>query len=287
MALPNRGILAWDFTRSVNPHESVVGPRVSVNPLTNAKFGRSGLLLSGYGNRARINMRDLAALIPSVDVPANRFPYTMLVSSRCKSDLYGATSIRVPRAFTSDGLVLGLSMHYDTETTNAKMQTNLSVSWASAGYGPRNVWNQWILNMNTTDGVNGGGINYAYARGDIINSEDAAGPWTDARAGYFIFGGGATGIGTVEVRAFAIIRGKPTLAQARAFHKDPMGMLFGPSVGYSRVRTSNLRAPMPVLYNPPSLALSGTAAASIAEGDVVTGGKTIVLTLTGDTWISA
>ena len=36
-----------------------------------------------------------------------------------------------------------------------------------------------------------------------------------------------------------------------------------------------------------SAALTGTATASIDESDVVTGGKTIILTLTGDTWAAA
>ncbi len=36
-----------------------------------------------------------------------------------------------------------------------------------------------------------------------------------------------------------------------------------------------------------STALTGTATASIVEADVVTGGKTIILTLTGDTWVAA
>ena len=35
-----------------------------------------------------------------------------------------------------------------------------------------------------------------------------------------------------------------------------------------------------------SVALSGTATNSITETDIVTGGKTVILTLTGDTWIS-
>lgn len=34
-------------------------------------------------------------------------------------------------------------------------------------------------------------------------------------------------------------------------------------------------------------ALTGTAAASINEGDIVAGGKTIILTLTGDTWVAS
>lgn len=34
-------------------------------------------------------------------------------------------------------------------------------------------------------------------------------------------------------------------------------------------------------------AVTGTATASITEADIVTGGKTIILTLTGDTWIAA
>lgn len=36
-----------------------------------------------------------------------------------------------------------------------------------------------------------------------------------------------------------------------------------------------------------SAALTGTATASITETDIVTGGKTIILTLTGDTWVAA
>src|SRR3989337_4566204 len=34
-------------------------------------------------------------------------------------------------------------------------------------------------------------------------------------------------------------------------------------------------------------AITGTATANINEGDVVAGGKTIIITLTGDTWIAA
>lgn len=36
-----------------------------------------------------------------------------------------------------------------------------------------------------------------------------------------------------------------------------------------------------------SAALTGTATASITEADIVTGGKTTIITLTGDTWIAA
>jgi hypothetical protein len=36
-----------------------------------------------------------------------------------------------------------------------------------------------------------------------------------------------------------------------------------------------------------SAVITGTATASITESDVVTGGKTIIITLTGDTWVSA
>ena len=35
-----------------------------------------------------------------------------------------------------------------------------------------------------------------------------------------------------------------------------------------------------------SAAVTGTATASITEADIVTGGKTIIITLTGDTWIA-
>lgn len=41
------------------------------------------------------------------------------------------------------------------------------------------------------------------------------------------------------------------------------------------------------VVNAPTAALSGTITANIIESDVVTGGKTIILTLTGDTWIAA
>ena len=40
-------------------------------------------------------------------------------------------------------------------------------------------------------------------------------------------------------------------------------------------------------YGLTSAALTGTATASITEADIVTGGKTIILTLTGDTWVTA
>jgi hypothetical protein len=36
-----------------------------------------------------------------------------------------------------------------------------------------------------------------------------------------------------------------------------------------------------------SAVLTGTATASITEADIVTGGKTIIITLTGDTWVAA
>jgi len=35
-----------------------------------------------------------------------------------------------------------------------------------------------------------------------------------------------------------------------------------------------------------SAAITGTATESITEADIVTGGKTIIITLTGDTWIA-
>lgn len=37
----------------------------------------------------------------------------------------------------------------------------------------------------------------------------------------------------------------------------------------------------------PTAALTGTATSSITEADIVTGGKTVILTVTGDTWIAA
>lgn len=37
---------------------------------------------------------------------------------------------------------------------------------------------------------------------------------------------------------------------------------------------------------PPAAAITGTVTASITEADIVTGGKTIIITLTGDTWVN-
>lgn len=53
-----------------------------------------------------------------------------------------------------------------------------------------------------------------------------------------------------------------------------------------------LRSPFvknPLAIPPPSVsvALTGTVTESITETDIVTGGKTIILTLTGDTWLAA
>jgi len=41
-----------------------------------------------------------------------------------------------------------------------------------------------------------------------------------------------------------------------------------------------------VTYTLPSAAVTGTATASITEADIVTGAKTIIVTLTGDTFIA-
>jgi len=46
-------------------------------------------------------------------------------------------------------------------------------------------------------------------------------------------------------------------------------------------------APISSLISSLSAALTGTVTASITETDIVGGGKTIILTLTGDTWIAA
>ena len=48
--------------------------------------------------------------------------------------------------------------------------------------------------------------------------------------------------------------------------------------------------PIPALTQPftvPNCALTGTVTATIDESDIVTGGKTIILTLTGETWKAA
>ena len=38
---------------------------------------------------------------------------------------------------------------------------------------------------------------------------------------------------------------------------------------------------------PPAAVVTGTITASVTEADIVTGGKTIIITLTGDTWVSS
>ena len=44
---------------------------------------------------------------------------------------------------------------------------------------------------------------------------------------------------------------------------------------------------MPTVASGTTAALTGTATGSIAESDIVTGGKTIILTLTDDTWVAS
>ena len=55
-----------------------------------------------------------------------------------------------------------------------------------------------------------------------------------------------------------------------------------------RRRTRFVRNRWTVASRPPTTAaITGTATATIAEADVVTGGKTIIITLTNDTWVAA
>ena len=54
------------------------------------------------------------------------------------------------------------------------------------------------------------------------------------------------------------------------------------------VRPQSAQRAIATLSRPPTTAaITGTATASIAETDVVTGGKTIIITLTNDTWVAA
>lgn len=59
-------------------------------------------------------------------------------------------------------------------------------------------------------------------------------------------------------------------------------------MSFLQLRSPRIQNP---LANPPvtsvSVALSGTVSPSITEADVVAGGKTIILTVTNDTWIVA
>lgn len=54
-----------------------------------------------------------------------------------------------------------------------------------------------------------------------------------------------------------------------------------------RLRALRAKARIRTLSSGKSAAITGTATASIIESDVVTGGKTIIITLTGDTWVAA
>lgn len=49
----------------------------------------------------------------------------------------------------------------------------------------------------------------------------------------------------------------------------------------------NICAVVVAPYVPPTAALTGTVTATIKESDIVAGGKTIILTLTNDTWVTA
>lgn len=55
------------------------------------------------------------------------------------------------------------------------------------------------------------------------------------------------------------------------------------STGYSTIPYSGGYQSTPTV----SAAISGTITASVNESDIVTGGKTLIITLTGDTWIAA
>ncbi len=61
-------------------------------------------------------------------------------------------------------------------------------------------------------------------------------------------------------------------------------------IGPSVLRRKNRRQYVPpdvVVPSVVTVALTGTAAASITEADIVAGGKTIILTLTNDTWVAS
>lgn len=66
---------------------------------------------------------------------------------------------------------------------------------------------------------------------------------------------------------------------------DPADGLFSDDIdGQTRGATWDIGADQYVASS--SVALSGTATSSITESDIVAGGKTVILTLTGDTWIA-
>jgi len=57
--------------------------------------------------------------------------------------------------------------------------------------------------------------------------------------------------------------------------------------GGSKVGAAGGVGQVRLTYTPITIALTGTVTASITEADIVTGGKTIILTVTGDTWVAA
>ena len=69
----------------------------------------------------------------------------------------------------------------------------------------------------------------------------------------------------------------------RGFYPIPDGTVGQPDRQVAAFLYSGIAATVPAAV----AAITGTATASITEADIVAGGKTIIITLTNDTWVAA
>jgi hypothetical protein len=58
-------------------------------------------------------------------------------------------------------------------------------------------------------------------------------------------------------------------------------------MSFKPLRSPYFKNPLATPPNQPRATLSGTVTANISETDIVSGGKTIILTLTNDTWVAS
>lgn len=105
--------------------------------------------------------------------------------------------------------------------------------------------------------------------------------------------------GSVDNNATAVASGTTYTTRAKLFDADPATSsawtssgIDGLEVGWVDASANASRVTSCVAfadYTPvtASAAVTGTATASITEADVVAGGKTIIVTLTGDTWVAS
>lgn len=58
-------------------------------------------------------------------------------------------------------------------------------------------------------------------------------------------------------------------------------------MSFHAIRSPFIKNPLAIPQPSVSIVLTGTVTTSITETDIVTGGKTIILTVTGDTWVAS